>query len=211
MPVIGILRSIWTYPVKSLACMALDETEIGEGGIPGDRARALIVGDGHARVGKSYRGKENNMLHTTDSIDRARALAAAKAVRVELHEDQPHYFDAAPISLIFDRWLDEASLLVGYALEPLRFRPNLFARAVPDFRDNEATLVGAHLSIGEVTLEVREPIERCVTPTYDLQTGESDPNVLRAIAQYRANCLGIYCDVLRPGRVGLGDKIRLSP
>lgn len=209
MSAIGVLQSIWRYPVKSLASVAMQEVNIGEDGIPGDRARALIVKTGHARIGKTYRGKEHNLLHTTDSTDRAGSFAADRAVQVELRDDQPHYFDAAPVSLIFDRWLGEASALVGYRLEPLRFRPNLFAHAAPDFSKNEFALVG-RLSIGEATLRVLKPIERCVTPTYDLQSGQSDPEVLRAIAQHRATCLGIYCEVLVPGRVQLGDEIRLS-
>jgi uncharacterized protein YcbX len=207
MAVTGKLESIWCYPTKSLASVALSQTEIGADGMPGDRARALIVSQGHARTGKTYRGKENQLLHLTDSIDRARSLAAREGVEVDVQAEQPHYFDAAPISLILDRWLDEASDLVGYRLEPLRFRPNLFAIASQAFNENELSLVGSRLAIGTTILQVREPIERCVTTTYDLKTGESDPDVLRAVAQHRGSCLGIYCDVLTPGRVRIGDDI----
>ncbi len=210
MPRIGTLQSIWRYPVKSLAAVSLYEVQIDDDGIPRDRAQALIVRDGHARAGKAYRGKEHNLLHTTAEIERARSFAAAKGVMVEAKSEQPHYFDCAPISLIFDRWLDEASALAGYGLEALRFRPNLFARAEGDVHRDEASLTGATLQIGSTRLRVREPIERCVTPTYDLRTGESDPNVLRTITDRRAACLGIYCDVTRPGSLAIGDSIDLQ-
>ncbi|MBV8727358.1 MAG: MOSC domain-containing protein [Candidatus Eremiobacteraeota bacterium] len=207
---IGIVEWIRRYPVKSLAGVELQEAQIDAGGIPGDRAQALIVREGHVRVDKTYRGKENNLLHTTATIDEAQSFAARTGVIVEPRSDESHYFDCAPISLILDHWINEASELVGYELEPLRFRPNLFARAAPEFQENESSLVSATLAIGSVVLRVRKPIERCVTPTYDLQTGLSDPKVLREITQHRGACLGIYCDVEVSGRVSRGDSIRLS-
>ena len=210
MSVIGTVEWIRRYPVKSLASVELQDAQIDHGGIPGDRAQALIVREGHVRVDKPYRGKENNLLHTTATVDEAQSFAARNGVIVEPRSDQRHYFDCAPISLILDHWIDEASELVGYDLEPLRFRPNLFARATSEFRENESSLVGAILSIGSVVLRVRKPIERCVTPTYDLQTGVSDPKVLREITQHRGACLGIYCDVEVPGRISRGDSIELS-
>ncbi|MBV9148504.1 MAG: MOSC domain-containing protein [Candidatus Eremiobacteraeota bacterium] len=207
MPIIGTLRSIWRYPIKSLAAVELRDVQLNEDGIPGDRAQALIVREGHARLNKPYRGKEHNLLHTTAAIERAQSFAAQAGVIVEPQSNQPHYFDCASISLIVDRWLEEASDLVGYRLEPLRFRPNLFANAAVEFNEAEGDLVGATLRIGTVELRVRKPIERCVTPTYDLTTGRSDPNILRAITQHRDTCLGIYCDVAKPGGLSIGDQI----
>ena len=204
---IGTVQSIWRYPVKSLAAEPLSDVQIDAAGIPGDRAQALIVRDGHVRIGKTYRGKENNLLHTTTAAAQAKSFAAIKGVAVDLEAQQQHYFDCAPISLIFDSWLNEASQLVGYQLDPLRFRPNLFVRAAAEFREPEPSIAGVRLKIGSAVLRVREPIERCVTTTYDQRTGESDPNVLRAVTKHRAACLGIYCDVETPGRLAIGDPI----
>lgn len=208
MSLLGTVHAMWRYPIKSLAAEPLHEAQIDPEGIPGDRSQALIVRGGHARVGKTYRGKEHNLLHTTGTTDVAKSFAATRGATVELEAQQNHYFDCAPVSVIFDRWLNEASDLVGYELEPLRYRPNIFARAANGFRADEPALLGARLLIGTAVLRVREPIERCVTTTYDLRTGESDANVLRAVAQHRSACLGIYCDVETPGRVRVGDSIR---
>lgn len=204
---LGELQAIWRYPVKSLSPEALPSVAVGEDGIPGDRARALFVESGHARAGKTYRGKENNLLHLTDALERAVELANEKNVEVTVESGQAHYFDAAPISLIFHPWLDEASRLVGYELDPLRFRPNFFVHASKEFSGVERDLSGQVLHVGEVTLRVREPIERCVTTTYDQTTGEPDPNVLRAVAQHREVFMGIYCEVLQPGVVRIGDPV----
>lgn len=204
---LGELVSIWRYPVKSLAPQALSETAVEPGGLPGDRAQALIVERGHARTGKTYRGKENNELHLIASADAAARSARDRDVDVRLEALEPHYFDAAPVSIVFDAWLADASRLVGYELEALRFRPNFFACAAPDFSGSEAAYHDAVLHVGSAVLKVRKPIERCVTTTYDLSTGVSDPAVLRAIAQHRGTYLGIYCDVLEPGTARVGDRI----
>ena len=38
----GTVKALWRYPVKSMAGASLDEAAIAEGGIPGDRAYAVI-------------------------------------------------------------------------------------------------------------------------------------------------------------------------
>ena len=40
-PVVGTIREIWRYPVKSMAGQRLDRCTVGPAGIPGDRGWAL--------------------------------------------------------------------------------------------------------------------------------------------------------------------------
>ena len=209
MKTVGEIAAIWRYPVKSLAPEALQSAQVERGGIPGDRGRALWVEQGHARAGNTYRGKEHNLLHLTHDANYAVGLAAQRDVQVRVVDEEPHYFDSEEISLLFDRWLDEASVLVGYELDPLRYRPNFFASAGPDFLGRESTFNGVTLRIGDCVLRAEAPIHRCVTTTYDQTTGESDPNVLRVVAQERDNEMGIYCSVIEPGTVRIGDAIRV--
>ena len=207
---IGTLAAIWRYPVKSLRGESLPETAVEPDGIPGDRARALIVRDGHARLGKTYRGKENNVLHLQSDIESGVAAARERGVDVSTTGDAPHFFDDSPVSIIVDAWLRELSAHMGFDVEPQRFRPNFFIRANGGFTADEAALTGRVLSLGEAVLRVRYPIERCVTTTYDQTTGESNPEVLRYVAQHRSTWMGIYCDVLRAGTVRIGDSLALA-
>jgi uncharacterized protein YcbX len=178
--------------------------------LPGDRTSALIVQAGHARAGKTYRGKEHNLLHTTRDATEARELAARRGVTVT-HESRAdtRYFDAAPISLIFDRWIAEVERALDTKLDPRRWRPNFYARAGAAFAYAESDLIGRAIEIGGVVLRVRETIERCVTTTYDIETGESDEDVLVYVAQQRANVMGVYCEVELAGTVRVGDDLRL--
>lgn len=207
---LGRLTSIWRYPVKSLAAEPLTETRVTPEGLPGDRTRALIVQSGHAREGKTYRGKEHNLLHTTHDAKRAMQMADARSVRVSVTDGKgARFFDDAPISLIFDRWINEVAQALEMPLDPLRWRENFYAAAAPDFHFLEQDLPGALIDVGPVLLRVREPIGRCVTTTYDIQTGEPDNDVLLYVAQKRGNRMGIYCDVEVAGTVRVGDDLRL--
>ena len=190
-------------PIKGLAPEPLLAAEVGPQGLAGDRAAALFVRDeGHARSGKTYRGKEERRLHLCASSGDAIALGAAEDVALETREDGP-YFDDASVSLILDRWIDEGSRLCGRPLEPLRFRPNIYVRCAPLAQlpgvPAEANSSARCCASVAYTYASTDPIARCVTITYDSQTAEADPAIGRAIAQERANVMGVYCTVERTG------------
>jgi uncharacterized protein YcbX len=206
---IGQLAAIWRYPIKSLAAEPLQHTAVQADGIPGDRAAALFVQSGHARTSKTFRGKEHNLLHTLREPAQAAQLAADSGVQLELRDAQPHYFDDAPISLIFDRWIEEVERAVEMPLDARRWRPNFYARAAADFTLREPELVDRVICAGDVVLRVRDTIKRCVTTTYDVETGERDDDVLLYVAQKRANVMGVYCEVEFAGMVRAGDDLRL--
>ncbi|HEY5339721.1 MAG TPA: MOSC domain-containing protein [Candidatus Aquilonibacter sp.] len=206
---LGRVAAIYRYPVKSLRAASLEQVEIAADGLPGDRARALSVRDGHARAGKTYRGKEHDRLHLADDVDEAVEMAARRGVAVVVRDDAPHFFDAAPVSLIVDRWLDGLRAELGYHVQIERFRPNIVVAAHPSFAAGEVEILGATIRLGGAVLHVREPIGRCVTTTYDPHGGEPDPRILRYVARERDNVMGVYCDVLEPGLARRGDTVRL--
>jgi uncharacterized protein YcbX len=203
---LGTIEKIWTYPVKSLHYVEHDVIAVQTDGLAGDRRAAMYVNSEHARTGKTYRGKENNLLHMIVEPDEARGAAEARGVNVEVHAGE-RYFDACPVSLILDRWITEVEEALGKSLDPLRWRPNFYVRSQAAVKESE--LVGKRIELGSVTLHVLKPIGRCVTTTYDQKTGESDPDVLGFVARERANHMGIYCDVERTGEVHSGDEVRV--
>ncbi|MFN2460932.1 MAG: MOSC domain-containing protein [Candidatus Velthaea sp.] len=204
---IGSVAALWRYPVKSLAREELVRAEVRAEGFAGDRTSALIVATpDHPRAGKTFRGKEHNGLHVLRDASAAVEAARGAGVTLEVAAGE-RYFDARPVSLIFDRWLRDVEALVGHPLDPLRFRPNIFAHAAQGFNRPESAMVGMTLGAGTVVLGVVDTIRRCVTPTYDVATGEPEPALLRAIAQQRDNTIGIYCTIIRPGTVARGDAL----
>jgi len=206
---LGRLDAIRRFPIKSLRGEALEEVAVDANGLRGDRRRALLVRDGPVRVGKTYRGKEDDRLHLIADPAAATAAAAERGLELALENDGP-FFDDAPVSIVVDRWLDALSAHVGYRVEWLRFRPNFFVLAAPEFDFDERHLTGKEVRLGAVRLRVRGPIGRCVVTTYDPQGGPSDPEILRYIAQQRDNTMGVYCDVIAGGTVRIGDALALQ-
>jgi uncharacterized protein YcbX len=58
-------------------------------------------------------------------------------------------------------------------------------------------------------LNVLEPIVRCVTPSYDLETGESSTDLLRGLVHVRGNLMGVYCAVEGAGALAVGDAVEI--
>ena len=98
------------------------------------------------------------------------------------------------------------------AVEPARFRPNLVLDLPAD------PLPGQELRIGQVVLRVTLPTPRCLVPALPV-TGprDLDRELLAVLARQhrtqvgtmgRAACFGVYADVVRPGRLGVGDAVR---
>ena len=203
---LGEIAGIWTYPVKSLHRVEHELIAVQEDGLAGDRRAALYVNSEHARIGKTYRGKEDNRLHLIVEPEEARSAAESRGIEVEVRAGE-RYFDAGPVSLILDRWIAEVEAALGKSLDPLRWRPNFYVRSAATLKEDD--LVGKRIALGSVVLHVQKPIGRCVTTTYDQISGEGDPEVLGFVARERANQMGIYCDVERTGDVRHGDAVRI--
>jgi uncharacterized protein len=208
---LGTVAGLWRYPVKSLKAEPLARAAVFADGLEGDRAAGLVVeSPEHARAGKPYRGKESSRLHLTGDPATAATYAADASVLVTLDRSRPRWFDSGAVSLLLDLWVRDVEALVGERLDPLRWRPNLYVETAPGIAQREADLTGAMLRAGSVVLRVAEPIERCVTTTYDVATGEPNPLVLSAVARERGNVVGVYCEVVVPGEIVLGDVLRLD-
>ncbi|MBD5657481.1 MAG: MOSC domain-containing protein, partial [Candidatus Eremiobacteraeota bacterium] len=178
---LGTVARLWRYPVKGLCPESLACATIDPEGIVGDRRRVLFVtSTDHARSGRTYRGKENALLHTRATVDDARRLAAQRNVDLSARDDGP-YFDAEPVSIVFDSWVRELEQLIAMPLDPQRFRPNFYVRAAAGFAADESSLIGRIIAVGDARLEVVSAIERCVVITNDVRTGDATPLVQRAL------------------------------
>ena len=73
--------------------------------------------------------------------------------------------------------------------------------------------VGREVRLGDVVVRVLEQVARCAATTYSPETGTRDLDTLRIIRSYRGvrdgkNLdFGIYGEVVRPGRVAIGDPV----
>ncbi len=228
---VGRVAGLWRYPVKSMAGQALEAAEVGWHGLAGDRRWAFVqerlvrsdfpwltmrerseLGRYRPRfVDESRPDKSDTVVLTPGGaeLDVADpALAAELGGGVRLMKQNRGTFDAAPLSLISRQTVAALGGLAGLALDPRRLRANVVVDVEAAFA--EESWVGATIRFGGARMRVDQRDERCVMVNIDPVSSRRDPRVLRAIAQQRGACLGVYGTPVEPGRVSVGDAVFLE-
>jgi uncharacterized protein len=212
----GAVAQLWRHPVKSLQGESLDHVVIDGRGVIGDRgwgvrdrfSGALLSAKREPRLllaGAGVRGEgvvvETPLggPHLGRDADEALSALVGRDVGVEM---------APPVGPAF---VDEAALhlLAVSALgswDVRRFRPNIVLDTALDLDE----LVGERVSIGPVVVEIDKRTRRCGMTTAEQPGLPKDVSVLRRLARERQLCQGVYARVVRPGRLCVGDSIRVT-
>lgn len=232
---VGRVVGLWRYPVKSMGAEALTVVEVSWHGLAGDR-RWAFVRDGVPKSGFPWLTirERGDMSHYLPSfVDPARPDSSPTVVRapsgvtfdvtdpelgsdlspdgVRVIKQDRGVFDTFPLSLITTQTISRLGDTVGSTLDVQRFRPNFLVEASQDEPFSEDGWVGGVLRIGGLRLRVDKRDGRCVVITLDTVTTERDPAILRAVAQDRQGCLGVYGSTVEPGRVAVGNPVLLEP
>ncbi len=118
--------------------------------------------------------------------------------------------DCRPVSLFSMQSVQQLGEETGMALDPRRFRANIYLQLDAASGLGEEGLVGRSVRIGsKVEIAVTERDPRCAMITFDPDTGESKPEVLRQVAKAHDGMAGVYGAVLREGTVLKGDSVAL--
>jgi uncharacterized protein YcbX len=232
---VGRVVGLWRYPVKSMGGESLATADVSWHGISGDR-RWAFVRPGATRSSfpwltirkRADMGRFIPVLTDPDRPETSPTIVrtpdgrefdvADPALGSELHPEgarvirqERGVFDAFPISLISVQTIEKLGALVGARLDVRRFRPNLLIDAASDQPFSEDGWVGCVLTVGEMKVRVDKRDSRCVVITVDPTTDERRPAILRAVADERQGCLGVYGSIVQPGAVALNNAVRLEP
>lgn len=224
------LGEIWRYPVKSMAGERLEEATLTRAGVEGDRLlqvrrrgergesvvtarsrprllghRAVIAPDGEILVdGRPWRDPS-----VAADVELAAGVGAylVEATEVEAR------FDILPLLVATDGAIAEvshASLAAGsIELDRRRFRPNLLIEGVAGLA--ERGWEGRRLRLGEAVIQLADLRGRCVMTTFDPDSLAQEPRVLRTVVEKLGGVLGLNAEVVRSGRVRLGERVELAP
>lgn len=227
---VGRVAALFRYPVKSMGSERLDSIEAGWNGFVGDR-RWAFVREGTSQSNfpwltireapemwrykpKFVEPDKPETSRTMILIPDGRELDVADPALSELLEPGARVirqgrgaFDAMPLSLISTRTLESISAIASVPVDPRRFRPNLVIDSSIDTEYPEDDWVGAVLKIGSMRMRVDRRDKRCVMVNVDPDTSRKNPAVLRAIAQQREACLGVYGTTVHPGFINAGDPV----
>lgn len=140
----------------------------------------------------------------------------------------PSFVDFAAVHLVTTATLHALGAThPSGTVDARRFRPNVAVRMLDGTPFAENGWLGRTLRIGDgVALRIVVPTPRCVVPTLALGSGVpdsadlvDDPEVLRAAARLNRlpvldlgvrTCVGAYADVETPGRIRVGDLVRVA-
>jgi uncharacterized protein YcbX len=207
---------IWRYPVKSMAGEQLAETELLHEGIPGDRTLYVIGAGGriisarsrpallghHASIGEDGDVLVDGLPWFDPAVEEAVRTAAGPDAQL-VPATGLERFDILPLLVA----TDGAIAALGY--EGRRFRPNIVLAGVEGMA--ERGWDGRRLRIGAdgVEVDLGHLCERCVITTFDPDTQEQDPDVLRTVNAELDGLFARCCWVARPGRIAVGDPAEL--
>jgi len=121
------------------------------------------------------------------------------------------YFDALPLHLLTTATLERLTKLNDTAkFDRRRFRPNVFITTPAGASGFvETDWCGRSLEIGHAVIRCEMPTVRCSMTTQEQDGLPKDPSVLRTIVRDANQNAGVYASVIRPGRVAVGDEVRL--
>jgi uncharacterized protein len=222
--VVGTVAEIWRYPVKSMAGERLNSALLTGNGLEGDRRWALVDGTAN-RAGKLYTNTQDARLMTyrarlTDDavivatpagehrrLDEQLVAELADAVSrpLTLRDGAGINFDDSPVLVVNLATVAAFALEAGVTIDRRRFRANLYIEGIEP--DEEVLWLGRRILAGSVVLEVVKRCDRCVVITRDPNTTTASPELLRVLTQTSETCMGVYCRVLTPGQVAIGDRI----
>ncbi len=232
---VGRVVGLWRYPVKSMGPEVLSEADIAWFGVAGDR-RWAFVREGVERSGFPWftlRERADMSRYSPSFTDPGKPETSHTVVRtpsgVRLDVTDPALaaelcpggarvirqsrgiFDTFPLSLITTQTITRLGASVGDQLDVMRFRPNILVEAADDAPFQEDAWVGRVLRFGGMRMRVDKRDGRCVVITIDPATGERSPAILRAVADERQGCLGVYGTTVEPGSVAVNDEVLIEP
>ena len=232
---VGRVVGLWRYPVKSMGAEALSEASVSWNGLAGDRrwafVRDAVLGSGFPWLTLRQRADMNRYLPSftdprrPDTSPTAVQTPSGRVVDVAdpalgaelcpggalVIRQARGIFDTFPLSLITTQTIARLGEIVGERLAVQRFRPNILVEAADDTPFPEDAWVGRVLRFGSARMRVDKRDGRCVVITIDPVTAERSPGVLRAVADERQGCLGVYGSTVDPGQVAVDDPVLIEP
>lgn len=237
--VTGSVTALWRYPVSSMGGERLERAPVGLSGIAGDRIWGLLdaetgriaspgrekhfihVPRGHARfTGEGVAiSADGESWAAPEDLATIEALSAIFGFRPLLKRFDPvrgqgfrPRYEHAPLHIVTTAAM--RSLKREHpdsVIDERRFRPSL----VVDWPDDvdpmpERGWLGREIRIGDVVLKGREPCGRCGFITLEQEGLPLDVELLRTVVRHYERNFGIYCDVMVPGEMRVGDLVGIS-
>ncbi len=114
------------------------------------------------------------------------------------------------VSLINRASIAALEAAIGAAVDPIRFRANVYFDGAPAWSEHD--WIGAEIALGSARLRVVSPITRCAATQVNPVTAERDLDILAALQRNFGHInMGIYAEVMAGGEITPGAELCPSP
>jgi len=191
----------------------LHQAAVSATGIDGDRIVQVCRGNGRVATARTCPRLLGHHATLTDAVrvdgrlwSDPSVLADIRAIvdpeaRLELDEDPEVRFDILPLLVATD------AAIAAFGRDRRRLRPNIVIGGVAGL--DERGWPGHQLRISGVLIDIDSLRGRCVMTTFDPDTLEQDPGVLKDIVARFDGQLALNCSVAVPGTIRVGDEVEL--
>ncbi len=170
---------------------------------PDGREVSAVPEPGRPAATANYEGRPIAGRLVEGELAAALSEHLKRPVRLLAKDSSERGADDAPVTL-----MSEASLEALKIPDPRRFRMTITIDGVEAWEEHGWG--GRQLSAGEAVLRVIQPVPRCAVTTRDPDSGRRDAPTLKALADLRGKrdvTFGVWCDVIRPGQIRVGDEV----
>ncbi len=232
---VGAVAAVWRYPVKSMLGEDLAEAPLGEHGIVGDRAYAVVdPATGKTVTARKWRrllelraaypeppslGGDLPPVHVAfpdgsvvDLSDPSASSKLSAFLEADLRVAPPGSFpqaaqhDGGDLLIISTATLDLLQDRYRQGrFDARRFRPNLLVESPV----RETEWQGATLAIGDAAISIGGMCPRCVMTTLPQTDLPDDPRILESVKTHVAGRVGAYGHVVRTGTIRRGDAVEV--
>lgn len=166
----------------------------------------VITAEGREAVRADLRTKEGRLA--VEAFFRRFMPHELRGPPKVLHGENHSFSDVAKkvVSIINLGSVAAVETAAGAAVDPLRFRGNIYVSGWPAWHEFE--LMGHTLEINGARLKVIKRIVRCAATNVDPATGIRDLTIPKTLQQIfkHADC-GVYAEVMTGGDIATGDLI----
>ncbi|HML09984.1 MAG TPA: MOSC domain-containing protein [Stellaceae bacterium] len=142
--------------------------------------------------------------------DAARPLRVVEAAGHAFADARPKLNAATDkyVSLINLASIRDLEEKLGRAVEPIRFRANVYFDGLPAWAEQEWVKPERHIKLGGARLRIIAPITRCAATEVNPQTAERDIKMVAELMRhYSHNLMGVYGEVVGAGDIAIGDRL----
>jgi len=173
---------------------------------------SAVVQPGEPAVTANYEGRPIRGRLENGPLAEAVSAHLGRRVALLVRGEAERGADDSPVTL-----MSEASLaalapeLDGAVPDARRFRMTIAIDGVAAWEEHGWG--GREIAVGAARLRGVDPVARCVVTTRDPDEGRRDAPVLKALARLHGKrnvTFGLWCEVVEPGRVRVGDPVRLD-